>query len=618
MTKHLVFGNQAVVLGALEAGVEFAFSYPGTPASEIGDTFSKMAKSIPNLYFEYSSNEKVALEGAAGAAFSGKKAIVSMKHYGLNVSLDALLPLVYLECPLVVVASDDPGCSSSVQTEQDSRWLSYLGKIPTFEPSSPKQAKEMTKAAFDLAFKHKIPVFIRLTTRVCYSQEVVESDYQKKIKLRRKPPFKFSLKNPNGFAIGSKQTIKLHQKLLGKIEKLKKQSNASCFNELFPGKNKLGIIVSGIGYIYLKEVLREFKRLNPWILKIGQSYPLPEEKIKRLLAKVDRVLVIEQIDPIIEARVKQIISERNLRVKVYGKDVLPQIGQLKPEHIYLALLEITKAKDVLGLKKQLKDNLKVVPRTPYFCPGCPHRPVFYALKEIFGRKKIYGGDIGCYLLGALPPFLMEDFVICMGASIGVSHGISKAGNRKTIALIGDSTFFHAGMPSLANLVFNQSNILVIVLDNYYTAMTGHQPNPGTGENALRKSKEIAIEDVARALKVDWVKTVSPYNLKELFQGIKQGYKVKGVSVLVVKGECRLATFKRARKLGVELPKFKIIKQGKKLKKLDKLHCPAIEKKKTGYEINPGLCSGCGVCQQIVPGYIVLSNLEKNNGKAKEK
>jgi indolepyruvate ferredoxin oxidoreductase alpha subunit len=532
--QGFLFGNEAVVRGALEAGVAFVSSYPGTPASEIGDTFRKISRET-RLYFEYSTNEKVALEAAAGAAFSGVKAMVSMKHYGLNVALDSLLPLVYLECPLVIVVSDDPGCWSSVQTEEDTRWISHLGNIPTFEPSNPKEAKEMTKMAFDLARQYKIPILIHLTTRVCYWRDLVLYEpLPQKIKFTGKFP-----KDPQGFKVGSARTIELHQKLLAKIKKIKKEtSEKSLFNKIFAGKGEVGIISSGISFFYVKEAIKDLK-INPPLLKIGESYPFPENKVKKFLVNLKKVLIVEEEDPILEGEVKKIVG--GLKIKIYGKEMFSEAGEYKPEDVLIALAKIFKKSLPINLKENIKNfsSAKIDKRIPSFCPGCPHQPVFYAVREVLGKDKIYGGDIGCYLLGAMPPFYGEDFIVAMGAGIGISHGISQTNKKKPVAFIGDSTFFHAGIPALINLIFNQADILVIILNNHFTSMTGQQPHPETGENARGITKKIAIEDVIKSIQVDWVKTVSAYNLNELKKALKEGYEKKGVCVLITEGPCRL-------------------------------------------------------------------------------
>jgi indolepyruvate ferredoxin oxidoreductase, alpha subunit len=608
--KKLLFGNEAIVQGAQEAGLAFATSYPGTPASEIGDNLAQLSNR-DQLYFEYSTNEKVALEVAAGAAFSGIKAMVSMKHYGLNVALDALLPLIYLECPLVVVVVDDPGSWSSVQAEQDSRWFSRLGLIPTLEPSDSQEAKDMIKLAFKLTKDYQLPILVRLTTRVALSRSLVKVE-----KLPEKDKTKGNFEKPEGgFKLGSQQTVKLRQKLLGKLEKIKKElAETDQLNKIngsreITNNERIGIVTSGVSHLYAQEALRELGLKLP-LLKVGLSYPFANQKAKNFIKNLDKVLVLEELDPIIEQEIERVAGGQ---VIVYGKDLLPKAGEYKPEDIISAIAGLTKQELPVGLKKNRTqfDQEEVRPRTPFFCPGCPHRATFQAVREALGKNKIYGGDIGCYMLGSYPPYQLIDYIVSMGSGIGIGHGISKTNQEKPVVFIGDSTFFHAGIPGLINLVFNQADILLIILDNRYTAMTGQQPNPGTGLKADgKKSPEIKIEKIAQAVGVDQTAVVNVFNLKETIKTVKDLYRQKGVSVLVAKGECRLVLWRRLRKEGRELPKFEIIDQ-KKVEKLKNLGCPAIQQKKGRLSIDPYLCTGCALCQQIAPQSVALRTTNKN-------
>ncbi|UZE93882.1 MAG: indolepyruvate ferredoxin oxidoreductase subunit alpha [Candidatus Pacearchaeota archaeon] len=588
--RGFLFGNEAIVRGALESGVGYASSYPGTPATEIGDTFAAIAKDT-GIYFEWSVNEKVALEAAAGAVFSGIKALVSMKHYGLNVASDSLLPLVYLGCPFVVVVADDPGSWSSVQAEQDTRWFSRLIHVPTLEPSNSQEAKDMTKFAFQFSQKHKIPVLVRLTTRICYSKSLVNFGKIKKGKKKGK----FVKKE---FKLGSAQTVALHKKLLEKLKKIRKDCEKSKLNFIEEGRGKIGIITSGVAYIYIKEAFQELKIKLP-LLKLGFSYPFPSDKVKNFLKNLKKVIVIEELDPIIEEEVKKFSK----KIKIYGKDFFSEAGELKPEDILVNLSKILGKKIDRNLSYNIKNYKEPEKRIPFFCPGCPHRSTFYAVKKALG-KKIFAGDIGCYMLGVYEPFRMQDFVVSMGASVGISHGISKASGQKPVIFIGDSTFFHAGLPSLLNLVYNKANALVIVLDNRWTAMTGHQPNPGSGLTGMKKETKIAnIEEIAKALGVDFVKTSNVWNFSQFVKDLKQAYSIKGVSVIVAKGECRLAFIRQAVRKGIKLPKFKIKKQDKKLEQLKDFGCPAIKKEKGKWLIDKDLCWSCSICKQLFPDLI---------------
>ena len=599
--EALLLGNEAVVRGALESGLKYAASYPGTPASEIGNLLAKVAQKKKSIYFEFGANEKLALESAAGAAFSGLPSLVGIKHYGLNVALDSLLPLVYLECPLVVVVADDPGCWSSVQTEEDTRWISYLGKIPTLEPSDSQEAKEMTKFAFKMSRKYKIPFLIRLTTRVSHTRSKVQLSPLKDSPIKAK----FVKKD---FTIGSSQTVHLHQKLLEKIEKIKKEIGEKSFWNYLDGdfsSNRIGALASGVSFFYLKEA-RERLKVNFPILKIGFSYPFPEKKVAEFIKHLRTLLVVEEIDDILESKIREIAKTINPNLKILGKNVLPRVGEMKPESVIRELAKIFKKKvpQEIAFNQKNFSKAKLPKRLPTFCSGCPHRATFWAVRTALGKKRIFLGDIGCYLLGALPPYQMSDLIVAMGAGMGIGHGISKASKKKPVIFIGDSTFFHAGLSALASLVYNQSNVLVIILDNRVTAMTGHQPHPGSGYTARGNlTKEIKIEDIARAMKVDKVEVAHVYNFQETVRKIKELDKVKGVSVLVARGECRLLTIRKLSQKNISLPRFKIVKQSPQLEKLKDFGCPAIKKKNNNYYIDENFCWGCGFCQQIFPDKI---------------
>jgi indolepyruvate ferredoxin oxidoreductase alpha subunit len=585
--KEFLLGNEAIVRGALEAGVALATTYPGTPASEIGDTFAKIAKDA-GIYFEYSTNEKVALEVAGATALCGTKSLVSMKHYGLNVALDSLLPLVYFSSPFVLVVADDPGCWSSIQSEQDSRWISRLAFLPTLEPSEPQECKDFTKKAFELAEKYKLPIMIRLTTRVSHTRSVVKLGKIVKGKLEGEWNKKF-------LAFSTK-IIEFHKSLIEKIEKIEKEVSESEINTIEEGEGELGIIASGVSYLYVKEAMEKLGVKLP-LLKIGMSYPLPKEKIRNFLSRVEKVLVVEEIEPILEQEIKVIACE--LGVKVFGKNLLPRVGELKPENVYNALARLLD-KDEISY-----ETSKASKRVPNFCPGCPHRASFFAIKKALKDEIdniVFCGDIGCYLIGNYEPYSMEDIIVSMGASIGLAHGIEKATKKKVVALIGDSTFWHAGLPALINLVFNKGNVLVIALDNRITAMTGHQPCPNSGFNALEETKALKIEEVAKAI-VDKVETANAFNIKEVEEKVKKLYYSKGSAVLVIKGECRLLSVRKLVRKGLPIPKFEVVDEEEVKKCAEELKafgCPAIRLGEKVF-IDEELCWGCSVCTQLCKG-----------------
>ncbi|MFA5175753.1 MAG: thiamine pyrophosphate-dependent enzyme [Candidatus Nanoarchaeia archaeon] len=592
--KALLFGNESVVRACLESGVGFSASYPGTPASEIGTVLAEVSKET-GLYFEWSTNEKVALEAAAGAAFSGVKSITAMKHYGLNVVSDSLLPLTYLECPLVVVVADDPGCFSSIETEQDTRWYSKMGYIPMLEPSSPEETMDVTKKAFEIAWKYKIPVIIRLTTRVCYTRSIINLSKIPKINSIGR------FEKPINYEGSCSHTVLGHEKLLNKIELLKKLSEKSELNFTEAGTGNVGIITSGVSYRYVKEVFDDLKIKLP-LLKIGMSYPMPEEKIKNFCKKLKKVLIVEEVDPIIENEVKCLTNN----LEVHGKDFLSSVGEYNTEIVLSGICKILNKKfpkDIENIGKQY-NNTEIEPRIPFLCAGCPHRSTFYAIRKVIpDAPKL--GDIGCYLLGSWKPEKIEDIIVSMGAGISLAHGVSKSTNKKTVAFIGDSTFFHAGVPALLNLVYNKSDILLVILDNRWTAMTGHQPTLTTGRNATEEAKIIDIAEIVKACQVDNYASANVYNMNELLTTVKDLYSKKGVSVLIAKGECKLAYLRRLAKEKKNYFKFEVYQQNSDLKELDNFKCPAIFKENGKYSIDANLCWGCTVCKQLAPSSIKI-------------
>lgn len=591
--QEFIFGNEAVAWGAIEAGAAFATTFPGTPASEIGDSLYQYSKDNKDFYFEYSTNEKVALETAAGAAMSGVKSLVCFKHYGLNVALDALLPLAYQEVPLVVAIADDPGSWSSVQAEQDSRWLSIMGKIPTLEPSDPEEAREMTKQAFKVAWQYKIPVIIRLTTRVSLSKSMASKLKQPK-QIKSKGEF---IKPKGGFKLSSARTVELHRKILVKNEQIASDL-ADSLNKIDKGSNhRLGIITTGVCYLYVKEALAKLDLDLP-ILKVGLSYPFASQQVKYFAQNLENVLVVEELDEVIENQVKQSLGAK---VRVSGKNILPNQGEIGPGDVLTAIAKLTNK----SYQSSSSQPIDVPKRIPFFCPGCPHRGSFYAIKQVLGDKQIYGGDIGCYMLSAYEPNKLMDFVVSMGSSIGISHGISKASGQKPVALIGDGTFFHAGLPAMINLIYNHDDILLIILDNRFTAMTGQQPNPGTGlKEAQEVHRKVKIEEIARASGADQVEVANAFNPKKTTEMVKQLYDKKGVSVLVIKGDCRLA--QESKEVIKNKPKYQVVKDKlvkEEKEKLVNINCPAIDLNKDKVKINQEDCVGCALCQQLTPELI---------------
>lgn len=530
--KIILLGGEATVRGALESGVEFVSTYPGTPASDIGNLFYAL-RNKSGAYFEWSVNEKVALEAALGAAFSGMKTMVAMKNFGLNVCSDSLIPAMYtgIKGSLVLIVADYVSCWSSAQSEQNSRAYTYLGHIPTLEPSDAQECIEFTKAAFQLSEKFKIPVMVRMTTRVVHQKmpvkigEIKEKKEQGKIVEFQKDPLRFVTLPP--------RVLEMKTELLEKIKRMQEVAESSNLNFILPGsKKKLGIIASGISLLYVMEAMKELKISLP-ILKIGFFYPLPEEKIKSFIKKLDKVLVTEELEPYLEKEIAGLAKEVNPRLKIYGKNVLPEVNEFRPEIMLEAFYKF------LGKALKKPKDIKLpmsVKRFPRFCPNCPYWLVFNAIKNAVDIKKvIFGGDIGCYMLFGRLSVNMQDYLISMGASIGIAHGIKKVSDQKLITFIGDSTFFHAGIPALINTVFNKSNPLIIILNNQTTAMTGHQPHPATPLNG----ETVNIESVVKSLGVKNVKAIDPTNQEEFTNTVKEFLEKKEVSVIIAQKACAL-------------------------------------------------------------------------------
>lgn len=545
--KIILLGNEAIIRGALESGVNFISTYPGTPASEIGNVFFRIAKDA-GVYFEFSTNEKVALEAGTGASFSGLRSLVAMKHFGLNVASDSLMPILYtgVEGGMVILVADDPGCWSSAQSEESSRAFSYLAHLPTLEPSDPQECKDFIKLAFEISEKFKIPIMIRTTTRVSHQKAPVILG-----KILKKERKAFFTKNPQRFSTMPPGIFEQKRKLLEKIEKMKEYSEKGKINRVSSGPTSvnLGIITSGVSYLYAKEALKELN-LNLPILKLGFFYPLPERKIKNFIKNLKKVLVVEELEGYLEKEIKALANDVNPKLKVFGKELIPEVGELHPEDVIFALAKFA-GKKYKSLRSKV-ESLKFKKRLPRLCPGCPYWLIISAIKKAVNPKKvIFGGEIGCYMLFKHPSIEMQDYLSCMGSSVGIAHGIKRAlqqnqVKQKLIAFVGDSSFFHAGIPALINAVFNKSNPLIIIMDNRTTAMTGHQPHPGA---ALRTDSEyrmtmelpgtIKIEDIVAACGVKNVKVIDPANQEEFAKTVKEFLKKDEVSVIVAKKICAL-------------------------------------------------------------------------------
>lgn len=597
-TDVLLLGNEAIARGAVESGVALATTYPGTPASEIGDSLARIAADF-GFYFEYSVNEKVALEVAIGASLSGLRALTSMKHVGVNVAADALLSLPYMGIGggLVVVSADDPACLSS-QNEQDSRCYSRFAGLPLLEPSTPQECLEMVKNAFELSEKLSLPVMIRTVTRISHATGIVKvGDIHKSA---RTVAFD-----------RNRQTILLppiarrkHAELLQKLERAGEMSDASPLNRTVKvGKESaFGIIASSAGFNYAIEACQDL-HIDMEILKIGFSYPLPKAKIISLLKAKKKVLIVEELEPLMEREIRSLAEENRLAVEILGKDTghFSELYEYNPD-ILSNTLRCAFLDGKAGSEEEERPVQELPARPPVMCPGCPHSATYFAVKlATKGLKPIFPNDIGCYSLGAVPPFSMGDVMLCMGASAGIAEGLSKSLPDPIIAFIGDSTFYHSGMTGLINAIHNRHRFTLIVLDNKTTAMTGHQPHPGSNVDAHGETAPaIDLEKVIEGFGVEEVRVIDPYDLNHSVKVIKEELGRQTVSVIISRRACALLEMaERGKLLGTR----RIIDQSvcKKCGTcVDGLGCPAISRQDNVYEIDEFLCIGCGVCDHVCP------------------
>ncbi len=565
--KQLMLGNKAIARGLYEAGVCFISSYPGTPSTEVTEEAAK----YDEIYCEWAPNEKVAMEAAFGASLAGRRSFCAQKHVGLNVAADPLYTMSYtgVNAGMVVLVADDPGMHSS-QNEQDSRYHAIASKVPMIEPADSEEALEYTKLAFDISEKFDTPVLIKMCTRVAHSQSVVEPGE------RKVPEFDYE-KNIAKYVMMPGNAKKRHPFVEERTEKLREYAETSDINKVFLGGTKIGIITSSTSYQYVREVFGD----SVSVLKLGMVNPLPVRLIKDFAAKVEELYVVEELDPIIENHVK------SLGLEVQGKEMLPICDEFSQNLIAKAF------------GKEVTEGYKVedaIPgRPPVMCAGCPHRGLFFTLKQ---NKCTVLGDIGCYTLGAVPPLSTIEMTLCMGASISALHGFNKVGGeeteKKTVAVIGDSTFMHSGMTGLANIAYNQTNSTVIILDNSITGMTGHQQNPTTGYNIKGDpAGKIDLEALVKAMGIERVRVVDPYNLEECDRVIKEELAVSEPSVIISRRPCALLKYVKHNG-PLKCNREKCVG----CKSCMRIGCPAISMKDGKVVIDETLCVGCGVCTQL--------------------
>ena len=566
---QLMLGNKAVARGLYEAGVCFISSYPGTPSTEVTEEAAK----YDEIYCEWAPNEKVAMESAFGASLAGRRSFCAQKHVGLNVAADPLYTMSYtgVNAGLVIVVADDAGMHSS-QNEQDSRHHAIAAKVPMLEPSDSKEALEYTKLAYELSEQFDTPVLLKMCTRVAHSQSIVQTG-------ERVVPDKPYEKNIAKYVMMPGNAKKRHPIVEQRTLDLIKYAETNPINRVEMGDTKIGIITCSTSYQYVKEVFGD----SVSVLKLGMTNPLPGDLIKDFAAKVDKLFVVEELDPIIENHVK------SLGIEVTGKELLPVIDEFSQNLLAKAF------------GKEINDSFTIdenIPaRPPVMCAGCPHRGLFYTLKK---NNCTVLGDIGCYTLGAVPPLGAIEMTLCMGASIGAVHGFNKVrgaeSEKKTVAVIGDSTFMHSGMTGLANVAYNQSNSTIVIVDNSITGMTGHQQNPTTGYNIKGDpAGKIDLEALCKAMGFERVRVVDPYNLKQCDEVLKEELSVEAPSVIISRRPCALLKYvKHNAPLKVNTDKCVGCKS------CMKIGCPAISMKDGKATIDNTLCVGCNVCSQMCP------------------
>ncbi|MBA4399782.1 MAG: indolepyruvate ferredoxin oxidoreductase subunit alpha [Anaerolinea sp.] len=600
--KRLLSGNEAVARAAWEAGAKVGSGYPGTPSTEILEAFAP----YPDVYAEWAPNEKVGLDVAVGAAYAGRRAFATMKHVGLNVASDAFFAVAMtgIEAGLVVISADDPSMHSS-QNEQDNRQFAKFARIPCLDPADSQDAHDLTLAAFDLSEQFDTPVLLRLTTRVCHTSSPVELGEQRE---QRPEPEKYP-RNLTKYCMVPANARKRHPIIEERVARIAAFAETFTGNHIEWRSSDLGIITGGVAYNYAREVFPEAS-----VLKLGMVYPLPRKLISDFASRVQKVIVLEELDPFIEDQIRlmgillyrpeEILAEPPYPVT---KQIFPIAGELDPAVVrnsgrQAGLLPADE-------NSRMALNTAGLPvRPPVLCPGCPHRSSFYVLHKL---GVPVNGDIGCYTLGMVQPLDALHTVGCMGASVGVAHGAAVAGDKERhVAVIGDSTFFHSAIPALINVAYNRSNVITIIMDNRVTGMTGHQDNPGTGRTLQHKeTREIEIEPLVRALGFDKVLTVPAYAVTAIEKTLKEWMKSDEPAVLITREECALLPSARSRWLPLEVISDKC--NGCTL--CFRVGCPAILQSKqldpkTNRPlalIDPLLCTGCEICAQVCPRDAIL-------------
>ncbi len=605
----LLLANEAIARGVLEAGVRIVALYPGTPSSEIGNNLTLMAPHIPNFYFEFSTNEKVALEVAGAAAVAGVRSMMVCKGPGLNVAADPFFSLTYVGVRggMVIVVADDPSMWSS-QNENDSRYYALMGNMPMMEPADPIEAKSMLLEAYKFSEKLELPVLFRTTTRVNHTRAPVKFG-----KILSRPDKVEFAKEPFRFVPIPSVARKRHPWLLGQIDIARELSEKSPLN-FVKGEGDLGIITCGVSYNYVIEALLSMN-IKADVLKLGITHPIPEKMITDFLRRHKQVMIVEELEPFLETHARRLAQLNKVTVEILGKEqgIFSRTYEYSPRIVMDALKKVTTHNTPINweeIDRKVQELPEIPPRPPLLCAGCPHRATYYAIKAATRGKAIYPSDIGCYTLSIAPPLETADILFDMGSSITTACGLAEVTDQDIVASIGDSTFFASGLPGIANAVYNQHRICVVVLDNRTTAMTGHQPHPGTGVTGMQKKvPPLDIEKVCKGLGVKYVKTVEPFEsmaglVAEVREMVKWARENHSPAVLVSKEPCALLTAADRRRTGEFPPKYYVDSEICNACKrcLNRLSCPAMymDPETEQAVIDETLCNLCGTCVSVCP------------------
>ena len=567
--RALLLGNQAIARGAWEGGVHFAAGYPGTPSTEIMETLAH----YPEVDAQWSANEKVAFEEGMGAAIGGLRVLVTMKHVGLNVAADPFMVFPYAGTNggFVVISADDPGMHSS-QNEQDNRYLARMAKVPVLEPSDAQECKDFVKLGLELSERFGVPVMLRTTTRLAHHKGLVTLEQRQEVARRE------FHRDPHRFSVPIYRKL-LRPKVEERLEKLRQYAETAPLQRIEEGDPMIGVVTSGIAYQYVKEIMPQAS-----VLRLGMTHPLPPDLLRDFCARHGKVYVIEEGEPFIEEYMRS-IGIANLE----GKERFGVVGEYSPGRLAAAL-------GLAQVPRPFSDEIQIMPRPPMFCIGCGHRTVFSALRQL---RVTVAGDIGCYTMGALPPYEASHTTFCMGASIGTAFGLERAGQERVVAVIGDSTFVHAGIPSLVDAVYNGSNLTLVILDNRTTGMTGGQPHPASGKSLRgEEAPRLDLAAICRAAGVQFVQQVDTWDRKAVARALRKALAHQGPAVVIFEGPCQQLPEMKRRHV---IPYFIDEELCTQCEACFKVWCPAIVRNARDYpQIVAADCTACTVCAQVCP------------------